>query len=124
MDLAKGVATLATHEPPLEQYAVINGGAARIMARMAPVVAIPITAGTGSEVGRAAVLTLRDGRKLGFVSFNNLPKRVICDPELALGLPPRLTAATGMDAVADCKIGRAHVWNTVTNAHLVGRLSL
>lgn len=102
MDLAKGVAILTAHEPPLEQYASIFGGAAKITDNMAPVIAIPTTAGTGSEVGRGAILTLNDGRKLGFGSPNNIPKRAICDPELTLGLPSRLTAATGMDAVAHC----------------------
>ncbi len=102
MDLAKGVAILAAHEPPLEQYASIFGGAAKITDKVAPVIAVPTTAGTGSEVGRGAILTLNDGRKLGFASPNNIPKRAICDPELTLGLPKRLTAATGMDAVAHC----------------------
>ncbi|MGE4219249.1 MAG: iron-containing alcohol dehydrogenase [Alphaproteobacteria bacterium] len=102
MDLAKGVAIMATHEPPLAQYAAIEGGVAKITARVAPTVAVPTTAGTGSEVGRGAVLSLSDGRKLGFVSPHNIPRRVICDPELTLGLPARLTAATGMDAVAHC----------------------
>jgi alcohol dehydrogenase class IV len=102
MDLAKGVAILTAHKPPLEQYAAIFGGAKKISERVAPVIAIPTTAGTGSEVGRGAILTLNDGRKLGFASPNNIPKRAICDPELTLGLPRGLTAATGMDAVAHC----------------------
>ena len=102
MDLAKGVAILTAHEPPLEQYAAIFGGAAKITDKVAPVIAVPTTAGTGSEVGRGAILTLNDGRKLGFASPNNIPRRAICDPELTLGLPKRLTAATGMDAVAHC----------------------
>ena len=63
MDLAKGVAILVDHEPPLEQYAAIFGGAAKISDNIAPVIAIPTTAGTGSEVGRGAILTLNDGRK-------------------------------------------------------------
>ena len=102
MDLAKGVAILTAHTPPLEQYAAIFGGAKKISERVAPVIAIPTTAGTGSEVGRGAILTLNDGRKLGFASPNNIPKRAICDPELTFGLPRGLTAATGMDAVAHC----------------------
>ena len=69
---------------------------------MAPVIAIPTTAGTGAEVGRAALLTLDDGRKLGFISPHLIPKRAICDPELTLGLPPVLTAATGLDALSHC----------------------
>ena len=74
----------------------------RIGASVAPVVAMPTTAGTGAEVGRAALLTLADGRKLGFISPHLIPKRAICDPELTLGLPRRLTAATGLDALSHC----------------------
>jgi 4-hydroxybutyrate dehydrogenase len=102
IDLAKAVALLATHEGPLEQYAVIHGGLAKIGSKMAPVIAVPTTAGTGSEVGRAALVTLRDGRKLGFISPHMIPRVALCDPELTLGLPPRLTAATGMDALTHC----------------------
>lgn len=101
IDLAKGVALLATHPAPLEQYAAIYGGVPRI-ASVAPLIAIPTTAGTGSEVGRAALITLDDGRKLGFISAHLIPKRAICDPELTLGLPPALTAATGLDALSHC----------------------
>jgi 4-hydroxybutyrate dehydrogenase len=102
MDLAKGVAILAANPAPLQQYAAVLGGAPKITAATAPVIAIPTTAGTGSEVGRGAVITFRDGRKLGLLSPNLLPKRAICDPELTLGLPPMMTAATGMDAVTHC----------------------
>lgn len=102
IDLAKGVALLATHPGPLEQYAMIYGGLNRIGASVAPVIAVPTTAGTGAEVGRAALLTLEDGRKLGFISPHLIPKRAICDPELTYGLPPGLTAATGLDALSHC----------------------
>jgi 4-hydroxybutyrate dehydrogenase len=102
IDLGKAVALLATHEGPLVRYAAIEGGAARITAAVAPLIAVPTTAGTGSEVGRAALITLRDSRKLGLISPHLIPKTALCDPELTFGLPPRLTAATGMDAVAHC----------------------
>jgi alcohol dehydrogenase class IV len=102
IDLAKGVALLASHPGPLEQYAMIYGGLERISSRVAPVIAVPTTAGTGAEVGRAALLTLTDGRKLGFISPHLIPKRAICDPELTYGLPPSLTAATGLDALSHC----------------------
>ena len=102
IDLGKAVALLATHPGPLEQYAVIAGGLPKITASIAPLLAIPTTAGTGSEVGRAALITLRDGRKLGFISPHMIPKLALCDPELTLGLPPKLTAATGMDALTHC----------------------
>jgi 4-hydroxybutyrate dehydrogenase len=102
IDLAKCVALLAGHAEPLESYAAIYVGLPRITAAIAPVVAIPTTAGTGSEVGRAALITLEDGRKLGFISPYLIPRRAVCDPELTLGLPPFLTAATGLDALSHC----------------------
>jgi alcohol dehydrogenase class IV len=102
IDLAKAVALLATHEGPLAQFALIEGGLLRITAAVAPVIAVPTTAGTGSEVGRAALITLADGRKLGIVSPFLIPKAAICDPELTLGMPPALTAATALDALSHC----------------------
>jgi 4-hydroxybutyrate dehydrogenase len=102
IDLAKGVALLSTHSGPLEGYAAILGGIPKITATVAPLIAIPTTSGTGSEVGRAALITLEDGRKLGFISPYLIPRRAVCDPELTLGLPPALTAATGMDAITHC----------------------
>ena len=102
IDLAKGVALLATHDGPLEQYAVILGGLNKITSKVAPVIAIPTTAGTGSEVGRGALISLNDGRKLGFISPHLIPKIALCDPLLTISLPPRLTAATGMDALTHC----------------------
>ncbi|MEM5423758.1 iron-containing alcohol dehydrogenase [Paraburkholderia ferrariae] len=102
IDLAKGVAVCATHEGPLQRFAVIEGGAVNITAKTAPVIAVPTTAGTGSEVGRGAILILDDGRKVGVISPYVVPRVAICDPELTLGLPPGLTAATSMDAIAHC----------------------
>ncbi|MFO0295595.1 MAG: iron-containing alcohol dehydrogenase [Rhodospirillales bacterium] len=102
MDLAKAVALMATHPGELAQYMAIEGGVARITAKVAPVIAVPTTAGTGSEVGRGAVVILDDGRKLALISPHLIPRLALCDPELTLGLPPGLTAATGMDALAHC----------------------
>lgn len=102
LDLGKAVALLATHPGPLAQYAAVEGGVARITPAVAPLIAVPTTAGTGSEVGRGSVIVLDDGRKLGFLSPHLLPKVALCDPTLTFGLPPLLTAATGMDAVAHC----------------------
>ncbi len=102
IDCAKGVALMATHDGPLAHYATIEGGSPRITDRAAPLIAVPTTSGTGSEVARGALLITDDGRKLGFHSLNLIPRTAICDPELTLGLPPRLTAATGMDAIAHC----------------------
>jgi len=102
IDLAKGVAIAATHDGPLKTYATIEGGSPKITERVAPVIAVPTTAGTGSEVARGAIVIVDDGRKLGFHSWHLVPKTAICDPDLTLGLPPPLTAATGMDAIAHC----------------------
>lgn len=102
LDLAKAVALAATHPGGLWQFALIEGGLARITPAVAPVIAIPTTAGTGSEVGRAAVIILDDGRKVGLISPHMIPRLAICDPELTYGLPPHLTAATGMDAITHC----------------------
>jgi 4-hydroxybutyrate dehydrogenase len=102
IDLAKAVALRATHPGPLATYAAILGGMTRISDAVAPVIAIPTTAGTGSEVGRAALVTLVDGRKLALISQHLIPKRAVCDPSFTMGLPPVLTAATGMDALTHC----------------------
>ncbi len=102
IDCAKGVAIAATHEGPLKTYATIEGGSLKITDRVAPLIAVPTTAGTGSEVARGAILIVDDGRKLGFHSWYIVPRAAICDPELTLGLPPVLKAATGMDAIAHC----------------------
>ena len=102
MDLAKAVAVCAVHPGPLKHFIAVNGGTARITAATAPIIAIPTTSGTGSEVGRGAMLILDDGRKVGLLSPHIVPKSAICDPELTLDLPALLTAATGMDAITHC----------------------
>ena len=102
IDCAKGVAIASTHEGPLKTYATIEGGSPKITERVAPLIAVPTTAGTGSEVARGAIIIVDDGRKLGFHSWHLVPKTALLDPELTLGLPPLLTAATGMDAIAHC----------------------
>jgi hypothetical protein len=102
IDCAKGVAIAASHDGPLTRYATIEGGSARITDKVAPLIAVPTTSGTGSEVARGAILIVDDHRKLGFHSWHLVPKTAICDPELTMGLPPKLTAATGMDAIAHC----------------------
>ena len=102
IDCAKGVAIAATHEGPLKTYATIEGGSLKITDRAVLLIAVPTTSGTGSEVARGAIIILDDHRKLGFHSWHIVPKAAICDPELTLGLPAKLTAATGMDAIAHC----------------------
>ncbi|WP_280190392.1 iron-containing alcohol dehydrogenase [Delftia sp. PS-11] len=102
IDCAKGVAIAATHDGPLPYYATIEGGSPRISERVAPLIAVPTTSGTGSEVARGAIIIVDDHRKLGFHSWHLVPRAAICDPELTYGLPALLTAATGMDAIAHC----------------------
>ena len=102
LDLAKAVAILAAHGGTLKTYAAIEGGVEKITAKTLPIIAIPTTAGTGSEVGRGAIIILADGRKVGLLSPYLVPKAAIVDPELTLTLPPMLTAATGMDAISHC----------------------
>lgn len=102
LDLAKAVAILAAHGGALKTYAAIEGGMEKITAKTFPTIAIPTTAGTGSEVGRGAVIILEDGRKVGLLSPYIVPKTAIVDPDLTTTLPPHLTAATGMDAISHC----------------------
>jgi len=102
IDLAKGLAILAAHPGALKTYATIEGGSLKITDAVPPLIAVPTTAGTGSEVARGAIVIVDDGRKLGFHSWHLMPKAALLDPALTLGLPPGLTAATGMDAIAHC----------------------
>jgi 4-hydroxybutyrate dehydrogenase len=112
MDLAKGVALMATHPgTSLQAYAMVEGGAAKITAKVAPIVAIPTTSGTGSEVSRGGVIIMDSGRKLAIGSPYLIPKLALIDPELTLGLPPHLTAGTGMDAFThniECFLSNAY----------------
>lgn len=101
MDLGKAVALLAVSGGPLEQYDPLKGGNKRVKG-VAPLVAIPTTAGTGSEASMGFVISMRDGRKLTFANPLFFPKLALCDPELTLGLSPLTTAATGMDAITHC----------------------
>jgi alcohol dehydrogenase class IV len=101
MDLAKAMALLASHGGQLSDYAAITGGSGKIT-KLPPIVAIPTTAGTGSEVSVGFINTLNNGRKETFASPLLIPDTAICDPDLTLGLPAGMTAATGMDAVTHC----------------------
>lgn len=103
IDAAKLIQLLVTHQPPLSQYDDATGGDRFVRDDLPPLIAVPTTAGTGSEVSRSGVVTLKDtGRKTVIFSPFLLPKAAICDPELTLGLPPGPTAATGMDAFTHC----------------------
>lgn len=101
MDLGKTVALLAGSGGPLSQFDPLKGGN-KLVKKMAPVIAVPTTSGTGSEVSLGMVIIMEDGRKLTFGNPKFIPTVAICDPELTLGLPPLLTAATGMDAITHC----------------------
>src|SRR5450631_2960755 len=102
LDAAKAVALMVGQNRPLWDFEDVGDNYLRVnVAGMAPVVAVPTTAGTGSEVGRASVIT-DDQAHVKRIIFHArmLPAAVILDPELTVGLPPRLTAATGMDALS------------------------
>ena len=101
LDLGKAVALAVTHDGDLLQYTDRLGGPETI-GPIAPLIAVPTTSGTGSEVSRGAVIIMNNGEKLILRSPYLVPRTAICDPSLTLGLPPRLTAATGMDAISHC----------------------
>jgi len=103
LDIGKLIRLLATHEGPLERYDDAKGGSMRIKGPLPPMIALPTTAGTGSEVGRSAVATMREtGRKTVFFSPLLLPNVAILDPLLTVSMPPHVTAATGFDALTHC----------------------
>src|SRR5215831_8884651 len=103
LDAAKLVQLLTSHSPPLSRYDDATGGDKYVTQPLPPLIAIPTTAGTGSEVSRSGVAFLQDtGRKTVIFAPALLPRAAICDPELTFGLPPRATAATGVDAFTHC----------------------
>jgi len=103
LDTAKLIALKTTHERPLVDYDDATGGDQYIGANVPPLVAVPTTAGTGSEVGRSGVVTLEaNHRKTVIFSPHLLAKVAILDPELTVSMPARVTAATGFDALTHC----------------------
>ena len=102
LDAAKAVALMVGQNRPIWDFEDREDWWTRVnIAGMAPVVAVPTTAGTGSEVGRASVITdERDHTKKIIFHPKMLPAIVIADPELTAGLPAHITAATGMDALS------------------------
>ena len=103
LDVAKGIRVKSTHPLPLAEYAIGVGGWDKLVNPMPPMAAIPTTAGTGSEVGRGALIIVRpSGVKVAIAGENLFPTFSICDPELTINLPPFLTAGTGMDALTHC----------------------
>lgn len=104
LDAAKAIALMVGQNRSLWDFEDVGDNWKRVqVSSMAPVVAIPTTAGTGSEVGRASVITDSE-QQIKKIIFhpNMLPAIVIMDPELTIGLPASLTAATGMDALSHC----------------------
>jgi alcohol dehydrogenase class IV len=103
LDAGKLIALGTTHTKPLAEYDDAIGGDAHITADVPPIITVPTTAGTGSEVGRSGVVTLKaTGRKTVIFSPHLLAKTAILDPELTVSMPPRVTAATGFDALTHC----------------------
>ena len=104
LDCGKCIAFMAGQTRPIWDFEDIGDWWTRADAgKIAPVIAIPTTAGTGSEVGRAGVITKEDTHEKKIIFHPKmLPVVTICDPELTVGLPPKLTAGTGMDALAHC----------------------
>ncbi|MGB7240947.1 MAG: iron-containing alcohol dehydrogenase [Sulfitobacter sp.] len=104
LDLGKLVAFMAGQTRPLWDFEDVGDWWTRADAdAIAPIVAIPTTAGTGSEVGRASVITNSQTHEKKIIFHPKfLPTVVICDPELTVGMPPMITAGTGMDAFAHC----------------------
>ena len=104
LDLAKMVAFMAGQTRPVWDFEDVGDWWTRADAHaIAPIVAVPTTAGTGSEVGRASVITNSRTRQKKIIFHPKvLPSVVICDPELTIGMPPFVTAGTGLDAFAHC----------------------
>lgn len=100
MDVAKLIRLKVTHPLPLAEYDDTKDGSSKIHADQPPMIAIPTTAGTGSEVGRSGVVSLGPtGVKVVVFSPHMMPQVAIADAELTTGLPPSITAATGIDAL-------------------------
>ena len=104
LDAAKAIALMAGQNRPLWDFEDVGDNWLRVdVSAMAPCIAIPTTAGTGSEVGRASVITDEQARKKRIIFHPKmLPSLVVMDPQLTVGLPPAVTAATGMDALSHC----------------------
>lgn len=104
VDAAKAIALMTDQDRPLWDFVDEGDNCERVKeSGMAPVVAVPTTAGTGSEVGRASVITNEATHEKKIIFHPKmLPAIVISDPELTVGLPPHITAATGIDAYVHC----------------------
>lgn len=103
LDLAKGVALRLSHTGALTDYDSMVGGSSKIKPLLPPVICIPTTSGTGSEVNQYAVITDKQ-RDVKFIIVSDylIPKLAVIDPNLCASMPPTLTAESGIDALAHC----------------------
>jgi alcohol dehydrogenase class IV len=103
IDAAKAIAALMTNPGEVRDYLEVIGGGRPLQERPAPLIALPTTAGTGSEVTRNAVLASPEERvKVSVRHPLMLPTIALVDPELTHSLPPAVTASTGLDALTQC----------------------
>src|SRR5699024_7892633 len=98
LDVAKVVAAQLGNDQPLE--AIVGNGL--LKGRSIPLICVPTTSGTGSEVSPNAIFIDDENQKKGVISPFLVPDKVYIDPELTLGLPPAITASTGLDALTHC----------------------
>ncbi len=104
LDAGKAIALMAGQKRPIWDFEDVGDNWLRVdPAGVAPIIAVPTTSGTGSEVGRVSVITKEDTHQKKLIFHPKVqPSIVIDDPALTIGLPPKITAATGMDALAHC----------------------
>jgi alcohol dehydrogenase class IV len=104
LDAGKAIALMAGQKLPIWDFEDVGDNWLRVdPAGVAPIIAVPTTSGTGSEVGRVSVITKEDTHQKKLIFHPKVqPSIVIDDPALTIGLPPKITAATGMDALAHC----------------------
>jgi alcohol dehydrogenase class IV len=101
IDTGKVIAAMLTNSGPLEDYLEVVGKARPLLKKAAPHIAIPTTAGTGSEVTRNSVLGVPEHKvKVSMRNYLMLPHLAVVDPELTYSMPPAITAVTGLDALA------------------------
>ena len=96
LDIAKGLSILSHNEGSISDFSGVN----RVPRRGLPLLLVPTTAGTGSEVTNVAVYSDDNHTKFGVVTPHNIPDIAVIDPELSIGLPPEQTAITGLDALS------------------------
>ena len=101
MDAAKGVILMANHPGRIEEYYIDLAPRKPITGDVPPLIAVPTTSGTGSETSKGGIITdTKENRKRAIISRHLLPKVTVLDPSLAVSMPPRLTAHTGLDALS------------------------